>query len=141
MNDAMGDQKEVKETNDAQPAQEITPVAKSSMQGPSDANPVDNHHGEFEIIDWSDYPDGPKPEGPFKLLDEDEYASARERADAANLELHRNDPSLRGLDIHEVKPVRFGGDPQDIDNKIALTRKDHAEYTTWWNRKQREVQS
>ncbi len=94
---------------------------------------------EFEIDDWTDYPDGPKPDGPFRLIDGEEYEQARADANAANLKLHQDNPDLQGQEIHEIKPVKFGGSPTDIDNKMALTRQQHQEYTKWWNRKLRDL--
>ncbi|UZQ52274.1 HNH endonuclease signature motif containing protein [Clostridium kluyveri] len=43
------------------------------------------------------------------------------------------------MQIHEVHPVKFGGSPTDISNKIPLTPKEHAQYTTWWNRLLKEL--
>lgn len=140
MKDSSDQRESIKETGEPQATKGISPIAKSSMQGPVDISSPKDQSGEFEITDWSDYPDGPRPEGPFRLLNEEEHDQARKLADQANANLHRADPSLDHLQIHEVKPVKFGGDPQDIDNKIALTPKEHAQYTTWWNRKQREIQ-
>ena len=129
-----------KETGELESPQELTPAGKSSMQGPEEQADPKNHLGEFDISDWSDYPKGPKPEGPFKLIDDDQYAKAREQANVANHEIHRANPALKKLQIHEIKPVRFGGDPEDPDNKVALTPKQHMEFTVWWNRKKAEVQ-
>lgn len=97
----------------------------------------------FEIEDWKDYPeveDVPKPEGPFHLLDSTEYEEAREAANRANTELHQADPSLKGKEIHEIHPVKFGGDPVDPSNKVALSREDHMEFTKWWNRLQNDLE-
>jgi hypothetical protein len=100
--------------------------------------------GEFSIIDWSGYPDGPvpKPEGEtFRLLTGTEYTNARKSADAANAALHNANPDWDGLEIHEIVPVKFGGSPTDISNKIPLAPKVHDLYTTWWNRMQRLLQA
>jgi toxin YxiD len=114
----------------------------SAMQG--DAPRVarrDVKGSEFDITDWSGYPEGPKPEGPFRLLEGDEYKNERKEADKANRKIHEDDSTTRCMDIHEIKPVKFGGDPNDLDNKIALTPEDHMEYTKFWNRKQKEIES
>lgn len=37
-----------------------------------------------------------------------------------------------------MHPVKFGGSPTDIDNKIALTQKEHSEFTKFWNKILRE---
>jgi len=64
------------------------------------------------------YPGGiPQPGGPFRLLEGTEYESARNAANQANQALHRADPSLAGTEIHEIQPVKFGGNP--IDPAIA----------------------
>jgi hypothetical protein len=91
--------------------------------------------GEFSIIDWSGYPEGPapRPTGPFRILTGEEYEIARSTANRINTTLHRSYPSLQGLAIHEIHPVKFGGSPVDLSNKIALITADHARYTTWWN--------
>ncbi|HOP09858.1 MAG TPA: hypothetical protein PK629_00015 [Oscillospiraceae bacterium] len=91
--------------------------------------------GEFFYIDdWDGYPSENKPFGPFRIIYGDEYIEARKQANAANLELHKNNSQYDGLQIHEVHPVKFGGSPIDINNKIILTPKEHAKYTTYWNR-------
>src|SRR5258708_8050215 len=57
--------------------------------------------GEFSII-WRGYPEGmPKPKGPFRLLEGEEYRRARAAADAANESLKRKYPELRRYDIHQ----------------------------------------
>ncbi len=140
MNDTTGNPEEVTETQDRKRVKEISPLGKSAMRGPADPEASEIPGGEFDITDWSDYPDGPKPDGPFRVLDKGEWDEARLLANKANAKLHRENPSLDGLEIHEVKPVKFGGDPQDIRNKIALTPEKHDEFSAWWDRKQREVE-
>jgi RHS repeat-associated protein len=99
------------------------------------ATPAEAAAAEFSIVDWAGYPaELPKPAGPFRVLQGDEYQEARVAADKANRALHTGDPSLAGKQIHEIHPVKFGGDPVDRANKIALTRQEHARVTTWWNR-------
>ena len=103
---------------------------------------VDNlPDGTFSISDWNGYPDNlPRPEGPFRLLVADEYESARKLADKTNAKLHRDFPEVySGKDIHEIHPVKFGGSATDLSNKVALTRSEHAKFTTWWNRMQRSI--
>ena len=44
-------------------------------------------------------------------------------------------------EICEIKPVKFGGSPTDLANKMALDRKDHIKYVNYWNqllRKQKD---
>jgi hypothetical protein len=71
------------------------------------------------------------------LLEGDEYATARAAANQANRAMHAADPTLDGLQIHEIQPVKFGGSPTDPLNKIPLTPAVHARATTWWNQLQR----
>ncbi|OYP01399.1 hypothetical protein CG709_11080 [Lachnotalea glycerini] len=92
----------------------------------------------FYIDDWTGYPDAPKPEGSFKILEGSEYDTARKLANNTNAKLHRQYSHLDGVQIHEMHPVKFGGSPTDIDNKIALTQKEHAQYTKFWNKILRE---
>ena len=89
--------------------------------------------GEIEITDWDGYPEGaPKPEGKLKLLEGDEYALARRQTNAANRKYHRQHPEFRGKDIHEIHPVKFGGSPTDVRNKIPLSRSEHTPFTKFW---------
>ncbi len=98
--------------------------------------------GSFSVLDWSGYPGGvAKPTGPFRLLQGAEYTTARKAANSANAKLRRADPAkYAGKQIHEIQPVKFGGSPTDPANKIALTPKEHAAYTTYWNRLMRDIQ-
>ena len=93
---------------------------------------------EFFIDDWTGYPDAPRPNGPFRILEGTEYTDARNLANKTNASIHRNRPDLKGIQIHEMHPVKFGGSPTDIDNKIALSPKEHAKYTAFWNKVLRE---
>ena len=98
--------------------------------------------GEIEITDWDGYPeDGPKPDGKLKLIDGDEYSNARDLANKANRRYHRQNPNCKGMDIHEVKPVKFSGSPTNTSNKIPLTRSQHSQYTNFWNKIQSIAES
>ncbi len=107
------------------------------------AEPVWVHNNcseAFKIKDWTGYPEGmPKPRGAFRLLEGGEYEAARDAANAANKAIHRADQSLAGMQIHEIKPVKFGGSPTSVANKIALTQKQHAGLTSWWNNLMRSM--
>lgn len=98
--------------------------------------------GEFSIVDWSGYPAGvPKPEGPVRLLTGSEYKAARKDANRANATI-RKDEGLVGqrVDVHEIKPVKFGGSPTDRSNKVVLPRDLHRKQVTpWWNQLQKNV--
>jgi hypothetical protein len=69
-------------------------------------------NGEFSIMNWDKYPKNlPKPNGPFRLIEGTEYDTARSaanQANQANQALHAADPSLKGMQIHEIQPVKFG---------------------------------
>jgi len=54
-------------------------------------------------------------------------------------EQRRVNPALIGKEIHESKPIVFGGDPVANDNKAYLTTAEYAPYVVWWNRKYREL--
>jgi hypothetical protein len=96
--------------------------------------------GSFSIFSWAGYPASlPKPTGIFRLLEGAEYDAARKAANAANRAMHKADPTLAGKQIHEVKPVKFGGNPTEPANKIPLQPKEHTEITTWWNRLMRDI--
>jgi len=90
--------------------------------------------GSFSISDWTGYPENlPKPTGPFRLLSGEAYENARREANRANRRLHEENPDWDGLQIHEIQPVKFGGSPTDLNNKIPLTQENHIPATVWWN--------
>jgi RHS repeat-associated protein len=90
--------------------------------------------GSFSIADWRGYPEGvPRPSGPFRVAQGEEYAAARGAANQANRALHQSDSALNGAHIHEIQPVKFGGSPTDPANKIPMTPANHAVVTNWWN--------
>lgn len=101
-----------------------------------------NLNGTFSVIDWSTYPtvgNIPRPIGPFRILEGQEYIDARKLANSTNELLKRQGVFPRGTDIHEIHPVKFGGSPTDLSNKVALPRNIHSQYTTWWNNLQRHL--
>gem|GEM_PF-3300476 len=96
--------------------------------------------GLFSVADRTGYPSSlPKPTGPFKLLEGAEYDAARKAANSANAALHRTDASLKGLQIHEIHPVKFGGSPTNLSNKAALTPQEHRLYNTFWQKLQKST--
>lgn len=98
-------------------------------------------NGEIEITDWEGYPEGgPKPDGKLKLLEGEDYTKARKAANNENASIHRNNPELKGMQIHEIQPVKFSGSPTNHSNKIALTRPEHAKYTRFWKQIQTQAQ-
>lgn len=100
--------------------------------------------GSFSIVDWSGYPASvPMPQGPFRLLEGSEFNAARDAANAANSAIRRQQ-GLVGMpvDVHEVNPVKFGGSPTDLANKVVLPRDVHRQQVTpWWNQLQRDISS
>jgi RHS repeat-associated protein len=91
--------------------------------------------GAFSILDWSGYPEGiPKPEGPVRLTSGQEYETNRSLANRENTRMHGIDPSLEGKQIHEIKPVKFGGSPIDPRNKIPVSPTKHIELNRWWSK-------
>lgn len=94
--------------------------------------------GSFSVTDWTGYPDFlPKPSGPMNLLEtgSDELISAQRLKAVKNDEL-REAFGLRGvdMDIHELQPVKFGGSPTDLDNKLLIPRTLHNKVVTpFWN--------
>jgi hypothetical protein len=119
----------------------FTKGAKEASDQVSDTF-TDSKQGDFSISDWSGYPDGvPRPDGPFNLVEGADYDAARKAANAANNKI-RQTQGLRGqpVDVHEVKPVKFGGSPTDPANKVILDRTKHRkEVTPWWNKLQKAV--
>ncbi|GMV82587.1 MAG: hypothetical protein AMXMBFR7_37710 [Planctomycetota bacterium] len=100
--------------------------------------------GAFSITElgWQGYPSYlPRPQGPFKLLQGAEYEAARDSANAANASLRAENPGLRGWEVHEIQPVKWGGSPTDIGNKMPLPPYYHrSEVTPWWNNIQKEIE-
>lgn len=96
--------------------------------------------GAFSIIDWVGYPpDLPKPTGPFRILEGEEYARARDLANRANQAIHRRLPWLRGLEIHELQEVKMGGSPTSLLNKRALSKAEHTFVTNWFKKFRRNL--
>lgn len=47
---------------------------------------------------------------------------------------HGNKDRLPNMELVEIKPLIFGGDPKDPQNKTWLTRQQHIEVVRYWNR-------
>jgi hypothetical protein len=116
-------------------------VGAPSLKFERTSAPVVNP-GEFSIVNWAGYPAGvPRPQGPFKIIDGAEYDAARAAANRTNNAI-RQDQGLVGqpVDIHEVQPVKFNGDPVDPANKLVLPRPLHRQQVTpWWSQLQRDL--
>ncbi len=97
--------------------------------------------GSFSIIDWTGYPSHiPRPTGPFRMIEGAEYDSARSAANSANAALHRADSAFDDLQLHEIHPVKFGGSPASLANKVALTHAQHVPANRWWGDLQRYLE-
>jgi hypothetical protein len=99
-------------------------------------------NGSFSIINWEGYPAGAiKPSGTFISIEGAEYNTARAVANQTNRILGNNNPWVRaeGLQFHEIQPVKFGGSPTDISNKMLVTQQEHIQYTNFWNNLQRNI--
>jgi hypothetical protein len=110
-------------------------TTKESMSGLGTiTSNLEYAEGSFSIFNWQGYPTwGTKPEGPFRMLEGEEYLTARTIANKTNAAIHRAAPYLKSLQIHEITPVKFGGSPTDATNKLFLETREHMEYTNFWN--------
>lgn len=111
-----------------------TQAASAAFAASSDSK------SSFSIANWAGYPGGPKPSGPFRIVSGEEYQAVRDKANAVNMAMHQANPTLKGLQIHEIQPIKFGGSPTDVGNKMALTPREHARFTVWWNRLQQQME-
>jgi hypothetical protein len=68
----------------------------------------------------------PRPSGPFRVLEGEEYQTARRAANETNAAI-RAEHGLEetGEHIHEIHPVKFGGSPTDPANKMLLPASEH----------------
>lgn len=117
-------------------------LGKSADKEAQPAVAVDPPSGSFSISDWTGYPAlVSKPEGPFIRLESTEYTAARNAADKANRTIRRKQGLVRqSVDVHEIKPVKFGGSPVDASNKVVLPREVHQQQITpWWNKLLKDI--
>ena len=100
--------------------------------------------GTFSVSDWNGYPAGvPRPpEGStYRLLTGSEYTEARRLVNNANAQIRRSGVVPERREIHEIIPVKYGGSPTNLANKVYLPRGTHrSEVTPWWNRLQRDLE-
>ena len=99
--------------------------------------------GTFSISRWFGYPNGlPIPKGPFRFISGPEYDQARKAANAANEKMRSANPELyKGMEIHEIHPVKFGGSPTDISNKMVLPKGLHrGTVSPWWKKLQNIIE-
>jgi filamentous hemagglutinin len=88
---------------------------------------------------WADFPAGaPRPTGPINLIEGEALVAARAAAKKINGKLSRGFKlGPAGVDIHEIVPLKFGGSPTDLANKVGLHESVHSRVTTWFGRLQR----
>jgi RHS repeat-associated protein len=109
---------------------EVSATVKNSVT----KNSVAYSTGSFSVFNWAGYPQGgARPTGPFRLLEGAEYLAARRLANKTNAAIHKANPWLKGLQIHEIQPVKFGGSPTNMSNKVFLEPGQHSQYTNFWN--------
>lgn len=46
---------------------------------------------------------------------------------------------LAGKEVFEIQPIILGGHPTDPSNKTVLTRQQHIQAVTYWNREIRRL--
>jgi hypothetical protein len=81
-----------------------------------------------------------RPSGPLRILEGDEYDAARKLANKTNQAIRRANPEyFKGLEIHEIQPIKFGGSPTDINNKIFLDPQNHYEFSIFWDNLKNEL--
>jgi filamentous hemagglutinin len=100
--------------------------------------------GAFSITEagWAGYPGQvrPPPGTTFRLLQGAEYDTARKAASSINDAMRAvNRTAYKGTQIHEIHPVKFGGSPVDLTNKMVTPTPLHYQYTNWWNQLQRDL--
>ena len=96
--------------------------------------------GAFAVSNWSGYPaSATRPVGPFRMLPPDVYKDALANGRKGTKTFHDAHPEFKGMHIHHIHPVKFGGDPYNPVNLQALSPSDHRAITVWWNRVQREL--
>ena len=97
--------------------------------------------GEIEITDWDGYPEGgPKPDGKLKLQSKEDMKALVKQKNVANRKYHRLHPECKGMDIHEIHPVKFGGSPTDFNNKIPLDPTAHDQYSSFGFKIQSQIE-
>ncbi|MEY8382258.1 hypothetical protein AALG83_03720 [Christensenellaceae bacterium 44-20] len=109
---------------------------------------IDPDNKQFKIVQWDDYPDDivpmPDQNKAWVLLEDDNYQNARKQANKANRAFRKGDSdyfSKNNIEIHEIEPVKFGGDPISPNNKVGIQASAHRQVVTpWWNRIQKEAE-
>jgi RHS repeat-associated protein len=113
-----------------------------SLQLAPESQGVFNLTARFENVPpsmWGTFPAGvPRPTGPINLLTGDAYTAARQAANAANRPLSQGfGLGPADFQIHEIVPVKFGGSPTALSNKVGVYAPVHRQVSAWFNRLQR----
>lgn len=137
-------------TSTAGNAKQIYFVAAKSTaaRGPFSLPLAPENRGAFQLTPslenvpesmWNSFPAGvPRPTGPINLLEGDAYAAARQAANQAKRPLSQCFGLVpAGYDVHEITPIKLGGSPTDLANKISLPRTLHRTVTAWFSDLQR----
>ena len=63
-------------------------------------------------------------------------------SNVANFKMRSANPELyKGMEIHEIHPVKFGGSPTDISNKMVLPKGFHrGTVSPWWKKLQNIIE-
>jgi RHS repeat-associated protein len=97
--------------------------------------------GEFMLFNWKGYPKNrPQPKGTLNYIDDAKYQPNRKLANDENARI-KEAAKLNTVwsEVHEIKPVRFGGDPIDPGNKEVLSPPEHWEVSAFWRDVQRWI--
>jgi hypothetical protein len=119
------------------------PVSITSTRGGSaDSDNVEYEPGTFSISDWEGYPYERRPSQPVRLREGAELKAATKAKKNANYKLRQKLRIVgdKTVEVHEITPIKFGGHPTDIDNKVVIPAQKHAEISKWFNSLQRDIE-
>jgi len=116
-----------------------------SLQLAPESQGVFNLTTRFENVPpsmWETFPEGvPRPTGPINLIDGAAYDTARQAANNFNRGLSRRfGLGPADYEVHEIAPVKFGGSPTALSNKVGLLDTVHSQVTAWFGRLQRLIE-
>jgi len=89
------------------------------------------------VSNWEGFPEGvPRPEGAvFRLVEGAEYTASRQAGNRENAAIRREDPALYAdKHIHEIQPIKLGGNAIARENKVALAPAVHYQVTAWFQK-------
>jgi filamentous hemagglutinin len=75
----------------------------------------------------------------IRILSGEEYTAARSDANAENARVAKADGPFSPMEIHEIKPVQFGGDPVSHSNKTLIFNQKHWVVSKWWAQLARDL--